>query len=342
MRAEVKLPSTQDELRILFGPNDAHLRMLRAELGVKLVARKGQLVIDGEREQVARAVNVVERLIDAVQEGQTYLAEELAVLMELAAEDDDRRAEGVVYTERRKISARSKGQRAYLQAMRTHTLSFGVGPAGTGKTYLAVACAVEALRHGVVKRLVLTRPAVEAGERLGFLPGDLREKVDPYLKPVYDALDDMLSRRQITHYTETGVIEVAPLAFMRGRTLDRSFVILDEAQNTTPLQMKMLLTRLGAQARCVVTGDLTQVDLVASGSSGLVHALELLGQLDDVEVVRLTGEDIVRHELVRSIVDAYEHDEARNASASVERPPAPPSADADASPSRKGTDRGRQ
>jgi len=309
VRTEVKLPPTQDEQRVLFGPNDAHLRMLRAELGVSLVARRGRLLIEGDEVGVDRAVNVVERMIDAVEKGQTYLADEIAVLMELGGEDEKQRAAGVVYTERRRIHARTEGQRVYLDAMRGHTLVFGVGPAGTGKTYLAVACAVEALRHGAVKRIVLTRPAVEAGERLGFLPGDMREKVDPYLKPIYDALDDMLSRRQLAHYTENGLIEIAPLAFMRGRTLDRSFVILDEAQNTTPKQMKMLLTRLGPHSRCVVTGDLTQVDLGADHSSGLLHATEILRDVGDVAVVRLSGEDIVRHALVRAIVDAYQRDE---------------------------------
>ncbi len=312
MRAEIKLPSTQDELQALFGPRDAHLRMLRAELGVSLVARKGRLLIDGEESNVGRAINVVERMIDAVEKGRTYLAEELAVLMELAGEDDEKKPDGPVFTERRRIAPRTSGQREYLAAIRNNSLVFGIGPAGTGKTYLAVACAVEALRRGMVKRIILTRPAVEAGERLGFLPGDMREKVDPYLRPVYDALDDMISRRQLAHYSETGVIEVAPLAFMRGRTLDRSFVILDEAQNTTPSQMKMLLTRLGPGSRSVVNGDLTQVDLGQSGSSGLFHAVDILQKLDDIAVIRLTGNDIVRHALVRSIVGAYEQDEADN------------------------------
>ncbi|MBN2712136.1 MAG: PhoH family protein, partial [Planctomycetes bacterium] len=188
-------------------------------------------------------------------------------------------------------------------------LVFGLGPAGTGKTYLAVAMAVQALRHGAVKRLILTRPAVEAGERLGFLPGDMREKVDPYLKPIYDALDDMLHRRQLAHYIETGVVEVAPLAFMRGRTLTKSFVILDEAQNTTPSQMKMLLTRLGPHSCAVITGDITQIDLQDSRPSGLLHATTILEGVEGVATIRLTGEDIVRHRLVRAIVDAYDKDE---------------------------------
>lgn len=306
MRAEVNLPASQDEQRALFGPNDAHLRMLRAGLGVAFVPRKGKLLVEGEDEAlVARGLNVVERMIDAVQQGKAYLAEEVAVLMEMASEDEAR-AEGAVCTDRRKITARTPGQAEYVAAIRDHPLVFGLGPAGTGKTYLAVACAVEALRHGLVKRLVLTRPAVEAGERLGFLPGDMREKVDPYLRPIYDALDDMMSRRQLANYLDNGVVEIAPLAFMRGRTLSRSFVILDEAQNTTPRQMKMLLTRLGPQSHCVITGDITQVDLEEGGISGLAHAVGILDGIPGIAAVRLSGRDIVRHELVRAIVGAYD------------------------------------
>lgn len=310
MQAKVKLPSSQDELRAFFGQKDEHLRMLREELGVKLVARHGFLNIDGEKKRVTRAVNIVERMVEAIGCGQRYLADELAILMELSVEEEEGATERVVHTERKRIEVRTDGQAAYVRAMRDHSLVFGIGPAGTGKTYLAVACAVEALRHGTVKRIVLTRPAVEAGERLGFLPGDMREKVDPYLKPIYDALDEMLSRRQLAHYAEAGVIEVAPLAFMRGRTLNRAFVILDEAQNTTPLQMKMLLTRLGAQSRAVVTGDITQIDLAGAHPSGLLHAATILEDVKDVAVIRLSDRDIVRHELVRSIVAAYRQDQA--------------------------------
>jgi phosphate starvation-inducible PhoH-like protein len=310
VKAEVKLPDTADRLRVLFGPNDANLRMLRAELGVRMVPRNGILHISGGEEEVSRAINLVERLIEEIEQGETYLAHELAALMEVAGEDERDEHRGVIHTEVRRIEPRTEGQDGYIHAIRAHPLTFGMGPAGTGKTYLAVACAVEALRHGDVRRIILTRPAVEAGERLGFLPGDLREKVDPYLRPIYDALGDMISRRQLAHYIETGVIEIAPLAFMRGRTLNRSFVILDEAQNTTTRQMKMLLTRLGEEARCVVTGDVTQVDLSATHTSGLLHASDLLEPLPDVAVVRLSGADIVRHELVRRIVQAYDEDEA--------------------------------
>ncbi len=313
MRTEIHLPPDTDRQRLLFGPNDAHFRMLRAELGVNMVARKGRLLIDGEEDAVGRALNVIERMLEAIDKGQAYVTEEIATLMERQSEEAEHsRADGVVFTDRLRITARTPNQATYINMIRDHSLVFGMGPAGSGKTYLAVACAVEALRYGEVKRVVLTRPAVEAGEHLGFLPGDMREKVDPYLKPIYDALDDMISRRQLANYTETGILEVAPLAFMRGRTLARSFVILDEAQNTTPGQMKMLLTRLGEQSRCVVTGDLTQVDLTGSrAGSGLVHATRILGGIKGIGIMNLTGEDIVRHRLVRDIVAAYDRDEEK-------------------------------
>jgi phosphate starvation-inducible PhoH-like protein len=308
MRTEMRLPPDVERQRLLFGPNDGHFRLLKAGLGVNLVARKGRLLIDGEAPAVNRALNILERMLEAIDKGQAYVSDELSTLMERQGEEAERsRAAGVVFTDRLRISARSPNQAEYLRLIRSHNLVFGLGPAGSGKTYLAVACAVEALRYGEVKRLVLTRPAVEAGEHLGFLPGDMREKVDPYLKPIYDALDDMISRRQLAGFVENGILEVAPLAYMRGRTLANSFVILDEAQNTTPGQMKMLLTRLGEQSRCVVTGDLTQVDLSDNRrESGLVHALGILEGIAGIAVMRLSGEDIVRHPLVRRIVAAYE------------------------------------
>lgn len=317
MRTEIHLPADTDRQRLLFGPHDSHFRMLKAELGVNLVARRGRLLIDGDEAAVARALNVIERMLEAIDKGQAFVAEELSTLMERHGEEAERnRAEGVVFTDRLKITARSPNQANYIDMIRENSLVFGVGPAGSGKTYLAVACAVEALRYGEVKRVVLTRPAVEAGEHLGFLPGDMREKVDPYLKPIYDALDDMISRRQLVNYVESGILEVAPLAYMRGRTLARSFVILDEAQNTTPGQMKMLLTRLGEQSRCVVTGDLTQVDLAGRQSdSGLLHATRILGNIRGIGMMRLAGDDIVRHRLVRDIVAAYDRDDAERTEA---------------------------
>ncbi len=312
MRTEIHLPQDVDRQRLLFGPNDAHFRLLKAELGVSLVARKGRLIIDGDVDSVSRATNVVERMLEAIDKGQAFVADEITTLMERHSEEAEKnRAAGVVFTDRLRIVPRTPNQAAYINLIRDHNLVFGMGPAGSGKTYLAVACAVEALRYGEVKRIVLTRPAVEAGEHLGFLPGDMREKVDPYLKPIYDALDDMISRRQLANYVETGVLEVAPLAYMRGRTLARSFVILDEAQNTTPGQMKMLLTRLGEQSRCVVTGDLTQVDLAGGNrhGSGLVHAAGILRGIKGIGFMKLSADDIVRHRLVREIVAAYDADD---------------------------------
>ncbi|MDR1534445.1 MAG: PhoH family protein [Planctomycetota bacterium] len=309
-RTEMRLPPDLDRQRLLFGPHDRNFRLLRAGLGVNLVARGGRLVINGDEWAVGRALNVLERMLEAIDKGQAFVAEELATLMERQGEEEEKeRAPGAIFTDRLRIVARSANQAEYIRRIRENSLVFGLGPAGSGKTYLAVASAVEALRHGEVKRLILTRPAVEAGEHLGFLPGDMREKVDPYLKPIYDALDDMISRRQLADFGESGILEVAPLAYMRGRTLARSFVILDEAQNTTPGQMKMFLTRLGERSRCVVTGDLTQIDLEASRrGSGLVHAVGILEGIDDIAVVRLTGGDIVRHPLVRRIVAAYDGD----------------------------------
>ena len=320
MRTEIHLPPDTDRQRLLFGPNDSHFRMLKAELGVSLVARKGRLLIDGEEEPVSRAITVIERMLEAIDKGQAFVADELSILMERHNEEAERsRAEGVIFTDRLRIVARTPNQAIYISQIRENNLVFGMGPAGSGKTYLAVACAVEALRYGEVKRVVLTRPAVEAGEHLGFLPGDMREKVDPYLKPIYDALDDMVSRRQLATYIESGIIEVAPLAYMRGRTLARSFVILDEAQNTTPGQMKMLLTRLGEQSRCIVTGDLTQVDLAGRGQdSGLRHAARILSGIKGIGFMHLTGEDIVRHRLVRDIVEAYDRDDDAASEASGE------------------------
>lgn len=305
MRTEIHLPPDVDRQRQLFGPGDMHFRMLKSELGVNMVARRGRLIIEGPDKAVARATNVIERMLEAIDRGETFLSDEIAALMERQGEQSHRE-EGVIYTERLKIAARSPNQSKYIEMIRSHSLVFGLGPAGSGKTYLAVACAVEALRYGEVKRIVLTRPAVEAGEHLGFLPGDMREKVDPYLKPIYDALDDMISRRQLAHYAQTGVLEVAPLAYMRGRTLAKSFVILDEAQNTTSGQMKMLLTRLGEQSKCVVTGDLTQIDIAGSQEgSGLLQATRILHGINDIGIMSMDGDDIVRHPLVRAIVNAY-------------------------------------
>jgi len=306
MRSELPLPVEIDKIHLFLGVQDKNLRMLRGALGVMLTPRQSRIIIEGEESKAARAVNIIERLLDTVeQEPDRFLSQLTALLMVTEEEESGRKKENAIFTERQKILPRSEGQSRHISALRSHSLTFGLGPAGSGKTYLAVACAVEALRRGAVRRIIMARPAVEAGEKLGFLPGDLQEKVDPYLRPVYDALDEMLSRKQLLQYQESGVIEVAPLAFMRGRTLSKAFVLLDEAQNATQMQMKMLLTRLGEQSRCVVTGDLTQTDL-PDGGSGLSMAVRILRDIPDVAVSYLSGEDIVRHPLVKAIVEAYE------------------------------------
>jgi phosphate starvation-inducible PhoH-like protein len=299
-------------LPLLYGERDQHLDRIERQLGVSLVPRGNRLAISGPASATEVARLALSRLYDRLKSGQELdLAAVEAGLRLAQAELDDKslslwREDAGFRTRKRRIAARSAAQVAYVKAMREHELVFGIGPAGTGKTYLAVAAAVDLLMSGRVERIILSRPAVEAGERLGFLPGDLREKVDPYLRPIFDALNDMLPAELLTKRMSTGEIEVAPLAFMRGRTLAHAFVILDEAQNTTPVQMKMFLTRLGEGSRMVVTGDPTQVDLPVGARSGLADALEALRGVEDVGVVRFTEKDVVRHPLVARIVGAYE------------------------------------
>ncbi|HEU0218565.1 MAG TPA: PhoH family protein [Stellaceae bacterium] len=296
----------------LYGERDLHLNHIERQLGVDLIPRGNKLAISGSASAIETAHLVLTILYDRLKHGhEVDIAAIDAALRFAQSERDDKnlsfwREEAGFRTRKRRIAARSGAQAAYIKAMREHELVFGIGPAGTGKTYLAVAAAVDLLMTGRVERIILSRPAVEAGERLGFLPGDLREKVDPYLRPLFDALNDMLPGEQITKRMGTGEIEVAPLAFMRGRTLARAFVILDEAQNTTPMQMKMFLTRLGEGSRMVVTGDPTQVDLPPQTKSGLIDALEAIDGVDEVSVVRFGEKDVVRHPLVAKIVGAYE------------------------------------
>jgi phosphate starvation-inducible PhoH-like protein len=299
-------------LPLLYGERDAHLDQIERQLGVALVPRGNRLAISGSASATEIAHLALSRLYEQVKRGQDVdLAAVDAALRFAQAERDDKnlslwREETGFRTRKRRIAARTAGQALYVKAMREHELVFGLGPAGTGKTYLAVAAAVDLLMTGQVERIILSRPAVEAGERLGFLPGDLREKVDPYLRPIFDALNDMLPADQLSKRLGTGEIEIAPIAFMRGRTLARAFVILDEAQNTTPVQMKMFLTRLGEGSRMVVTGDPTQVDLPPATKSGLADALEALEGIESVALVRFTERDVVRHPLVARIVGAYE------------------------------------
>ncbi|HJN34620.1 MAG TPA: PhoH family protein, partial [Prochlorococcus sp.] len=309
-RFVLDLPDT-DAALALAGNGEQTLHHLQALTGASLVMRGLQLVIGGRPAQLERAAAVVELIRPLWQEGQAVSAVDLQAA--LTALDTGRRdahaelADQVLARSQRGnlLRPRTLRQKAYVEAMERHDLTFALGPAGTGKTFLATVLAVRMLSERKVERLVLTRPAVEAGERLGFLPGDLHQKVDPYLRPLYDALHALLGAEKTTTLLEKGVIEVAPLAYMRGRTLDEAFVILDEAQNTTPAQMRMVLTRLGERSRMVVTGDTTQVDLPPGQLSGLVDAAEVLADINGVAVCRLTSADVVRHPLVQKVVEAY-------------------------------------
>ncbi len=302
-------------LPALFGERDENLDRIERQLGVSVVSRGNRIAISGptSRTDVARAA--LTALYERLQRGLEVDAAAVDAALRLAQSRPGRRelwSEGEeIRTRKRRISARSPNQAAYMRALREHELVFGLGPAGTGKTYLAVATAVDMMMSGAIERIVLSRPAVEAGERLGFLPGDLREKVDPYLRPLYDALYDMLPGDQVMKRLANGEIEIAPLAFMRGRTLSSAFVILDEAQNTTPVQMKMFLTRLGENARMAVTGDLSQIDLPQGAQCGLRDALETLEGVEGVAKIEFTEADVVRHPLVSRIVRAYDQRDRR-------------------------------
>jgi len=306
-------------LPALFGEHDRHLAQIEKILDVWVTSRGNRLALSGSPESTSTArkvlVSLYNQLERGVEVGDTEVQAAIRNIKSLVTEKYNNGAststETFVQTPKRKVLPRSKNQSKYLTALRETGLVFGIGPAGTGKTYLAVAMALSLMMRGEVERLVLSRPAVEAGERLGFLPGDLREKVDPYLRPLYDALYDMMPAEKVNTYLGRGDIEVAPLAFMRGRTLANSFVILDEAQNTTPVQMKMFLTRLGENSRMSVTGDLSQIDLPRGMESGLEHALRVVGNLADTKVVKFSGGDVVRHHLVTEIVNAYSKFEKR-------------------------------
>jgi phosphate starvation-inducible protein PhoH and related proteins len=311
-------------LPLLYGERDQHLDRIERQLGVSVVTRGNRLAISGPSAAAETAQLALSQLYDRLKRGQEVnLSAVEAAIRFAAAELADKspglwREDAAFRTRKRRIAARSPGQQMYIRALRENDLVFGLGPAGTGKTYLAVAAAVDLLMTGRVERIILSRPAVEAGERLGFLPGDLRDKVDPYLRPIFDALNDMLPADQLAKRLGSGEIEVAPIAFMRGRTLSHAFVILDEAQNTTPVQIKMFLTRLGEASRMVVTGDPTQVDLPAGTRSGLAEALETLRGVEGVATVQFSDEDVVRHGLVARIVRAYEA--RRRAGGDAEQP----------------------
>lgn len=301
----------------LFGSFDENIRKIESEYSVAVISRGSELKVSGEVENVSKAVRAINGLLSLINKGEALTDQNVRYVMTLVGEGKEEQVAAigndcVCITSRGKpVKPKTIGQRNYIDAIKNNTIVFGIGPAGTGKTYLAVAMAVNAFRAKDVNRIILTRPAVEAGEKLGFLPGDLQQKVDPYLRPLYDALFDMLGAENFQKYQERGSIEVAPLAYMRGRTLDDSFVILDEAQNTTPEQMKMFLTRLGFNSKMVITGDITQIDLPDGKRSGLVEVMKILKNVDDIESIVFTDKDVVRHKLVQDIVKAYQRYEER-------------------------------
>ena len=301
-----------EDLIAVFGSFDENIKRIEEALGVSITNRGTDLRVTGDEESVAKAVRTLEGLLSLASKGEAIDEQRVRYLITLVQEGNDvyvtQMAKDVVCitAKGKPIKAKTVGQQQYMKAIGKHTVTLGVGPAGTGKTYLAVAAAVAAFRARTVNRIILTRPAVEAGERLGFLPGDLQNKVDPYLRPLYDALYEMLGPETFQKYQERGSIEVAPLAYMRGRTLDDSFIILDEAQNTTREQMKMFLTRLGFGSKIVITGDVTQIDLPSDKTSGLKDAIRVLEGVKDIAICKLTSADVVRHALVQDIINAYE------------------------------------
>ena len=318
-----------DDLIAVFGSFDENIKHIEQALNVKTVNRGTELIITGDEESADMAVRTLDGLLRLAGKGEQIDEQRVRYLITLVKNGEDDKVsqmakDTVCITAKGKpIKAKTVGQQNYMKAINDHTITLGVGPAGTGKTYLAVAAAVAAFRQRTVNRIILTRPAVEAGERLGFLPGDLQNKVDPYLRPLYDALYEMLGAETFQKYQERGSIEVAPLAYMRGRTLDDSFIILDEAQNTTKEQMKMFLTRLGFGSKIVITGDVTQIDLPGDKTSGLKDAIRILGDVKDIAICRLTSADVVRHALVQDIINAYERADKKQELPKRAKPAAP-------------------
>ena len=302
----------------VFGSFDENILRIEQAFGVHITNRGMELKISGDEEMTDKAARTIQALLKLAAKGEAIDEQKVRYLIGLVNEGNDEQVQQIsrdvvcITAKGKPIKAKTVGQQKYMKAIMKNTITIGVGPAGTGKTYLAVAAAVSAFRNREVDRIILTRPAVEAGERLGFLPGDLQDKVDPYLRPLYDALFDMLGPETYQKYIERGSIEVAPLAYMRGRTLDNSYIILDEAQNTTREQMKMFLTRLGFGSRIVITGDVTQIDLPSDKTSGLKDAIRVLDGVQDIAICRLTAADVVRHELVQRIVAAYDSYEKRH------------------------------
>ena len=301
----------------LFGSFDENIKLIEKEFGVSVINRGSELKITGEAENVDKASRAVKGLLMLINKGESLSDQNVRYVRSLVKDDSEEKLSEMtgdcvcVTSKGKPVKPKTLGQKKYIEAIRNNTIVLGAGPAGTGKTYLAVAMAVTAFRAKEVNRIILTRPAVEAGEKLGFLPGDLQQKVDPYLRPLYDALFDMLGAESFQKYQERGSIEVAPLAYMRGRTLDDSFIILDEAQNTTKEQMKMFLTRLGFNSKMVVTGDITQIDLPDGKKSGLTQAMRILKNIPGIAINEFTEKDVVRHKLVQDIIKAYEKSEEK-------------------------------
>ena len=301
-----------EQVLILFGNADQNAKIIEEHFGVHLVCRGTEVKITGESEAISKAQRTVDTLLAMIAKDGTLSEQNVRYVITLVEQGSEQSMVQMnnsciaVTVKGKPVKPKTLGQKKYTDAIQNNTITFGIGPAGTGKTYLAVAMAVRAFRDEQVSRIILTRPAVEAGEKLGFLPGDLQDKVDPYLRPLYDAMFDMMGPENFQRNMEKGCIEVAPLAYMRGRTLDDSFIILDEAQNTTPEQMKMFLTRLGFNSKAIVTGDVTQIDLPNAGRSGLIEAVKVLKNIDDIAIMRLTEKDVVRHKLVQDIITAYE------------------------------------
>ncbi len=307
-----------DHISVLFGNYDENVNIIEEQYSVVITNHGDLIKISGDANSVNSAISVIEGLISLIEKGEAVTEQNIYYIIGLVNDGDASKVEELksaeciaVTIKGRPVKPKTLGQQKYIKAIRNNTITIGVGPAGTGKTYLAVAMAVMAFRSKQVNRIILTRPAVEAGESLGFLPGDLQQKVDPYLRPLYDALYEMLGPDAFQRCQERGEIEVAPLAYMRGRTLDDSFIILDEAQNTTNEQMKMFLTRLGANSKIVVTGDITQIDLPSGKKSGLKECIGVLKNIDNIAIIKLTGRDVVRHKLVQEIIKAYEKSEER-------------------------------
>ena len=319
MSEKIILNLKSEQISVLFGNFDENINKIQNEYNVSIVNRSEGLKIIGEPKNIEDAEKAVKALVDIASSGQNLSEQTVRYVTSMVADGAENQlsqltGDGVCVTAGGKIvRPRTVGQKKYIESIGQNTIVLGIGPAGTGKTYLAVAMAVKAFRNHEIKKIILTRPAVEAGEKLGFLPGDLQDKVDPYLRPLYDALFDMFGAESFQRYMEKGIIEVAPLAYMRGRTLDEAFIILDEAQNTTSEQIKMFLTRLGNESKMVITGDITQIDLPDSRRSGLVEAMKVLKRIDDICIHKFTEKDVVRHKLVQDIIKAYEkHNRGEN------------------------------